>query len=433
MKLGQRRLRLGLGLVGAVYLALALLNIFRLPALNGPDEAEHLRYILILRDQRAMPLLPRYVGPGQEARAGDQAQHPPAYYAVLAVLSYACPGLPADGAVRLLKLSSVAMGLGALLCTALCARRLWPEDDLAVLAATAALAFLPLFWVMTSLLNNSAGSLLAGSACLLLLQRALAARALRARDWLGVGLSAALGMMAKITAIWLLPVIAVAVWARWRRARPPFARSLASLIGPAALPILVLVGGWLAYNTSHFGELMPERILGRQYLDDFSTIFFLPYAAYLLAYVTVINIPLTVVSPFWLLYHKVPTWLGMAVLLVYAGPALVAVLAAGWRRRREFLACPSVRAALLAACLAGGLGAWFVAVQAVLHDWNTGLYGGRYALDAAPACALIWAAGMRLLPWPRHRPLLILSGLLLLLAVSLLMQLFMVGFFAGAR
>lgn len=428
----ERVFRYGLLAIVLIYLTLALLNIFRLPAFNGPDEEEHLRYVQVLRDQHAMPLLPRYVRPGQEACQGDQAQHPPLYYGVLAVFAYALPDLHADSAIRALKLLSVLMGLVALLSTAVCARRLWPGDAVTALAAAASLAFLPMFWIMTSLLNNTAGSLAAGGIALLLLQRALAADRVRARDWFWIGLTVSLGMLAKVTAIWLLPVIVVVIWARWRREASPTWCTLAAMLGPLALPLVVLVGGWLLYNLSHFGVLMPERVLGRRYLPDgFATIFFLPMARNLLIRTTMVSIPLSAVAPFWLLRGHVSEPGALALLILYALPPLFAVLISGFAQRLRIRQRPEVHEAVLAACVLGVLAAWLVAVQAVLHDWNAGLCAGRYAVDAAPACALLWAAGMRkLFPWPKARLVALALWLGGLVALSLWMHLFMFAFFS---
>ncbi|MGE5530576.1 MAG: glycosyltransferase family 39 protein, partial [Bacteroidota bacterium] len=418
-----------------LYLTLALLNIFRLPAINGPDEGEHLQYMLVLRNQHAMPLLPRYVPAGQEARMGEQAQHPPLYYAALAAVSYAFADPTADGAIRLLKLVSVLMGLGALLCTAACARRLWPHDSVTALAAAAALAFLPMFWVMTSLLNNTAGSLLASGLGLLLLLRALQAPQVRVREWLWVGLAVSLGMLAKVTAVWLLPAIAVVIWARWRREEQRTWRTALTMLWPVALPLAIFVGGWLSYNLSHFGVLMPERVLGRRYLPaGVMTIFFLPFARNLLLRTIFDSIPLSMVSPFWLLRGPVTDFAALLMLGTYALPPLLAVLVSGWRRRTTVLRRPEVGEAMLLSCFLGGLAAWVVAVEAVLHDWNTGLYAGRYAVEAAPACALIWAAGWKkLLPRPQYRVIAVGVWLLALLVISLLIQQFMTSFFQQIR
>lgn len=424
--------------IALTYLVLGTLNIARLPAINGPDEGDHLQYVKVLRDQCQLPVLPRFVQPGQEALSAEQAQHPPLYYAILAGASYALPPLETPFTQRALKFLSLLMGLGGLWALALCARRLWPEDLLTALGATASLAFLPMFWVMTSLINNSAGSLLASGLALLALQRALSDEQIRPGRWFWAGLVVALGMMMKITAAWLVPVVAVAIWARWRREPERAWRRVWAMVWPVALPLLVMVGGWLLRNLMCFSEIMPERVLGRQYLPAgiFTLLFMEPaeasFAGRLLLFVFFVTIPLSLVTPFWLLRTAMTHWLAYAVFLAYTLPALLALLVQGVRRRVELLAQPSGRQGLLLACLPGVLAAWIIALTAVMHDWNTGLYAGRYMVDAAPACALLWAAGMqKLLPAPKTRLVGLIVWLGALLAVSVWVHAFMFRFFAA--
>ncbi|MEN6641129.1 MAG: glycosyltransferase family 39 protein [Armatimonadia bacterium] len=424
--------------IAVIYLALGTLNIVRLPAINGPDEGAHLQYVQVLRDQHRLPVLPRFVQPGQEALAAEQAQHPPLYYAILAGASYVLPPLETTFTQRAFKFLSLLMGLGGLWALAVCARRLWPEDLLTGLAATASLAFLPMFWVMTSLINNSAGSLLASGVALLLLQKALGNEEIRPRQWFWAGLVVALGMMMKITAAWLVPVLVVAIWARWRREPERKWRQLWSMVWPVALPLLVIVGGWLLRNQISFGEIMPERVLKREYLPaGILTLLFMEpseaaYAGKLLLFVFFVTIPLSLVTPYWLLRTAMTHAQAYTMFLVYMLPALGALILEGVRRRRELLAQPTARQGLLLACLPGVLAGWVIALTAVMHDWNTGLYAGRYMVDAAPACALLWAAGMqKLLPAPRARLVGLIVWLGALLAVSVWVHGFMFRFFAA--
>lgn len=416
-----------------IYLTLGVANIVRLPVFNGPDEPEHWRYVQVLRETGQMPLLPRFVLSGQEARQAEQAQHPPLYYAALAAISYVLPPLSDPRTQLALKFASLLMGLIGLIATATCARRLWPDDLPVALAATAALAWLPMFWVMTSLINNSAGSLLASGLAMWACQRVLAAPQIRARDWLWVGLIVALGMLAKITAAWLVPFVLVVIWARWRREEQRNWRTLLAMALPALVPIIILVGSWLVYNLTHFATLMPERVTDRTFLPGgLPTIFFVPlWVSKLLGWVLVVGIPLSVATPFWLLRTSVSSAIAYVLLVIYAGPSVLGLLVKGLPRRKDMLTHPSVRAGMLLACVGGGLAAWAIAIEAPLHDWNTGLYAGRYAVDAAPACALLWAAGLRyLLPWPKIRLGALVLWLTGLLVTALWNQQFMTVFFA---
>jgi hypothetical protein len=196
-------------------------------------------------------------------------------------------------------------------------------------------------------------------------------------------------------------------------------------------PIVVFGGAWFLYNLIRFGEPMPERVLGREYLPGgFFTIFFLKMARDLLTLVATVTIPLSVFTPFWLLRTGMTHVTGILIMILYLGPPLLALTFTGWRHRQSLRLCPTPRQTLLVSCVVGILAAWFIAVQAVLHDWNTGLYAGRYAVDSAPALALLLAAGMRaLFPWRRARLATVVVWLLALLVIALLVQLRMTFFF----
>ncbi len=424
--------RRGVTVLAALYALLALANIHGLPTLSGPDECDHLAYVQVLRSQHKLPVLPRFGAP-DDPRVAEQAQHPPVYYAVLAVASEVLPDLTTPAGQRALKLVSLLLGLVGLLAFARCAREMWPDDDTTALAAVGFVALMPMYWVMTSHINNTAGSLAASGVALLLLRRALAAEG-ATRPWLAVGVTVALGMLAKITAAWLVPVIAVAVWVRARQQGG--GRAALRMALPALAPAVLLVGCWLAYNWYDFGEFMPQRVLGREYLrEGFATIFFSPFAAKLLLRTVLTRVPLTAFTPYWLMAGEVGTGGAMVVLILALGPPLVAAALGAWRQRgllgrADSEGLPTPRQSLLLACAVGILAAWVIAIEAILNDWNTGLYAGRYAVDALPAVGLVFAAGMReLLPSPRARAWGVGLWLLGLLVLAVMVHMYMVMFY----
>lgn len=425
------RFRLGVGGLAILYVGFALASIYRLPPLNGPDEGAHLLYVKVLREQRVMPILPQFTVPG-DPRMAEQAQHPPLYYAVLAVASSVLPDYDTASGQRMLKLVSLLLGLVGLLSLARCARELWPDDAVTALTAVGFLALLPLYWVMTSVINNTAGSLAASGLALLFLQRALRGQG-RTTDWLAVGVTVGLGLTTKLTAMWLVPVMIVGLWLHVRP-QPDKWRRLLRLAAPALLPIVLLVGIWVAHNWLSFGEFLPERVGGRRYLPaGFATIFFLPLARNLLLYVMFVSIPLTTVVPYWLMTSSLRPLVAMAILVAALGPPLVMAIVGAWRRRDALRTSPSPRQALLLSCAFGLLAAWVIAIEAVLHDWNTGLYAGRYAADALPALALCFAAGLReLLPGRKARAVAAAIWLTAFFVLSVLVHAFMYAFFLRA-
>ncbi len=431
LKEAECRYKAGVGALLLLYLAFAFLNIFRLPPLNGPDEGDHLQYVKVLREQRNMPVLPRFTTPN-DPRCAEQAQHPPLYYILLAFASYVVPDYDTPAGQRALKFVSVFLGLLGLAAVASCARRLWPDDEATALAAVGFLALLPMYWMMTSLINNSAGSLAASGLTLMFIQRALTeADSLSSRSefsvWLTIGIIAGLGIITKMTAVWLVPVILVALWLYGRKSGRRLKPALACLS-----PIMLFAGVWLAYNWLSFGELLPERVLNRRLLPlGFFTIVFHPQAQQLLLFVMLSVFPLTMLTPFWLLAPYYSTKAGWAVLLIFLGPPVLAGLYALGRHRRALWEKPTSRQSFLLACLAGLPAAWLISLQAVLHDWNAGICPGRYAVEATPALAFLIAAGMRRL-WPaRLRMRAVVIWLTGILGLSIWMHLYMARFLSS--
>lgn len=113
-----------------------------------------------------------------------EAQHPPAYYVVTAVLRQALRIGPADDFVTTARLTgAVWLSAGLLVFWAACRRlgcRWWPTATLTVLLATA-----PGVLYQSATINNDAAAILTGSACLLL----FASLRERLRGWPVVGWS----------------------------------------------------------------------------------------------------------------------------------------------------------------------------------------------------------------------------------------------------
>lgn len=422
-------------LLAGLYLSLGLLNIISLPLLNGPDEPDHLAYIAVLRQHRALPVAPRLARPEQAHLTAEQAQHPPLYYALLAALSAPWDDVLSFSAIRFYKVISLLLGLVVILATATLARRLWPAEPELAVGAVGALALLPNLFIMTSVINNTAGSLALGALALLALHRALAAPQPAVRPWLKLGLLLALALLTKLTAFWLAPATLAALLMAARRLPQRSLRPVLAMALPALLPAVLLVGLWLLSNYLRCGDLVPERIVDRRYLPDGAAVlFFAPEARNLLLFVMFVNIPLSTFSPYWLLRVSLPHAWAMLLLALYAAPALVALYLRGVWATRQLWQQPTVRQSLLLACLAGCLGGWFMGLSAVLHDWSAGLSAGRYVLDAAPAMALLWAAGMGQL-WrrPLARLLALSLWLTYLLALAGLTQFYVANFFAQAH
>lgn len=377
-----------------VFACIVGMYILMLPPLHGPDEPDHVRYIQVIRDHRVLPVLPRYAAPEDGWRVSEQAQHPPLYYTLMAVLSLPVADLSSDTGIRMLKLLSSLMGLGAVVILALCARRLWPDDVATALGAVSFCALLPCLHLMTSAVNNTSGSIFFGALTLFAVQGALVQEKSQGRRWALAGAALGAALLCKLTALWLVPVVIGAMVLHARRHALPPGVIIRSMVLPVLVPVALFTVPWLARNFFLFGEILPERVLDRRFIEGgFPTMLMQPFAraAYFSALLG--TAPLSLVSPYWLLRTSVRSEYFTLVTLIYFIPALVGVVMVmrrAWRRRL----CRN-EAAFLALCALGVAGAWLVMGKALLHDWVIGLAPGRYGLDAAPALAFLAAVGWR--------------------------------------
>ncbi len=226
----------------AIYLALAVGYSAIVPLGEAPDEADHYAYIVYLGVQRALPVGPEVT----------QSKHPPLYHAMAAALSAwtgldftflrsnpdalplgpdkppnffihsALEGFPWRGgalAMHLARLLSVALGAVTLWATWRLGREIFPRRPAIGLAAAAFLAGLPGFLFISGSVNNdnAAGAL---SALALLLCAAIIGRGLRWGRTALLGLVLGLGLLAKVGALALWPLAALAVGGAWWLARP---------------------------------------------------------------------------------------------------------------------------------------------------------------------------------------------------------------------
>jgi hypothetical protein len=189
---------------------------------------------------------PHFLPPFAEADTPNwQAQHPPLYYALMAVLLRAVDGLSLIDQLFLLRLASFALALAGLAFGGLWLRR--------VTGKPAGLVFLapflaPMFFPTFVRLGNDALCLFFVGASLVAFDRWREAPERTARAFL-FGLALAGGLMTKA---FFLPLtlgfgLALAVYAWPRRVDPAFRRALADAVSMMALPV-VLAGFWYVYK-----------------------------------------------------------------------------------------------------------------------------------------------------------------------------------------
>lgn len=272
-----RQRRQCLVLLSITYLAFACLYNALIPLGYGPDEAHHYGYIQHLVLYRSLPVL----GPQEHPILCHRDPrppmaigiHPPLYYALLAPIYALLAGrridYPAEEAKktpfpllprwrrelvqRLLRSTSLLMGLLTLLCLTLLAALL-TDDGWQQFAVVSFVALLPHFLMLGAVMNNDNLAVLTGHLFLLLLVRQIIRPSEPLREAVQLGCVGGAMLLSKASLLAWLPLL---VWGAWQSARrlPTMMRWRAWLFA-LALPAL-LSGWWYVRFYLLYGRIMP--------------------------------------------------------------------------------------------------------------------------------------------------------------------------------
>jgi 4-amino-4-deoxy-L-arabinose transferase-like glycosyltransferase len=399
----RRAARFGLTAILLVYLLLAVLQSYATRLQWGPDEPAHIIYVQSLALDGRLPTLTHTTEanaylPG--AARTHQAQHPPLYYALAAlvwraaegrperVISYTDPATGAaqtftvPGPVRAVRLLSVVFGAVTLVSLWATARTAFPDRPAVWTAGVAFAAFTPMFTYMNGVVGNDA--LLAAFFAATAWQWARIARSGAApRELVVLGLLLGLGLNTKETALSLL-LISLVLLAVEPRARGWRQR----LLGMVAITaIAAALGGWwflrkdLLYG-SPFVYPFHAPLLELPSDQRALLLRALPARIFLFALV-----PIDAISPHAQIGLLFAFFLALA--LLSAAGLLVLFL----RRRKLALARHSAISLLLwlglSALVQAGL--WW---NLLTVDWRMGTSGGRLLLCVLPLLALAAARGL---------------------------------------
>lgn len=449
----MRRPLLGLALLAHV--ALTLGYLFATPAFEAPDENTHYQYAFHLATVGRLPLVPGTAAGLGRPRADElqQGYHPPLYYALLATTMHALggadtgafprmnpdfgqwerdpPGLrlhklhghderppvaPEIRRLRWLRGWSLLFGLGVILVVHRLGSLAYPGRPAVAGAAALLVACLPKWNAILAAVNNDTLAVLLAHAALLVLATAVARRALRWPAGLGLGVLCGLGLLTKLTTVFVVPAVVlvhlVALVAWPARRLQTLGSGLACALAAAA------VAGWFfVRNRLLYGSVLAIDV----HQASFATIrvppgmewtwirdHFLP------------RITESFVGHFgWNVLPPPPgaTWTFRLLLIAGAAGFLVRLL----RRRRE--ADRPVLVVLLGVALA---------VFGLALHYNRTLQGAyaRYLFPALAAFAVPLAAGvlhwLEVSPARLRRPL----GVVLAAAAPLLGALVLYGWYA---
>jgi 4-amino-4-deoxy-L-arabinose transferase-like glycosyltransferase len=241
-------------LVGALF---ALLT----PAWQAPDEPAHYNYIAQLARHGCCPVIASgdwdsaYLDQLKSARFAstlldklDRVQYedhqPPLYYLLQAPL-FTLTG----GSLIALRLFSVVMGAGIVICAYGIGRTVAPGRPPVALGAAALVAFLPQHLAILASVNNDAlGNLMIA---VTLLAAIFYLRTGRVHPW-QLGILVGLGLITKVSTIFLVGIVPLAILLRSRRSSVVGTGYISSLRA-FAIPVLLIAGVWWARSVSVYG------------------------------------------------------------------------------------------------------------------------------------------------------------------------------------
>jgi len=455
------RHHLAAGVIVCLFVSLAVIYSVVDPLFEPPDEVFHYPYVKHLADGKGLPIQ-RSNGVDLWEQEGSQ---PPLYYALAAALTcwidtddltsvrrinpHARPGVPlakdnknfvvhtsAEAfpwrgtvlAAHLIRLFSVALGAGTILCTYRLGLDVFPDRPLLALGAMGLNAFIPTFLMVSSSVSNDNLITLLSSVTLVLMVRVVQGGASRGRLVL-IGLLIGLACLSKLSALALIPFAGLAlglqqiqvvrgsglsipqpatvshetaagghpIWLWIRRWALDYTLVLA--------PVALVAGWWYLRNWQLYGEPLGVSamldIVGRRSvvppLDDLLG----EFRGFRISFWALFGAVNVLLRPHWLY------WILDGVSLVAAAGLVVRT----WRSRR------SGRWPLFLL-----LGSWIAIVSVALIRWTIATKGsqGRLTFPAISPICLFLVLGLATWLPTRHRAWAggALLGLLFLLAAT---------------
>jgi tetratricopeptide (TPR) repeat protein len=217
--------------VACLWLLLFWNNARLLPFYAGFDAKEHLKYINHIQEHRALPL----------PNEGWEMYQPPLYYLIAAASLSVCKlSINDPVSVVVLRFLGVFFGVAQFVLVFLSLRLLLPLR--ATFIGLLLAAFLPMHLYLAHYVTNEMPAAALATATLYLCLRLLRSDTPHASQFVWLGLALGAAMLAKATAILLLPIVIVAIAGKLAYARVPIAllsRNLGLL-----LAICFAVCGW---------------------------------------------------------------------------------------------------------------------------------------------------------------------------------------------
>jgi len=249
--LTSHQVKLWMGAILTLYVALSLLYNRAMPFLTAPDEGAHLLYTKHIAQKWELPVL------DENVREEFESHQPPLYYVLALPFYWIGRSFESEAMMGfVVRLLSTMLGI-AILMVAHRTVRLLLGDDLLSLLVPALIAFLPMHLAVTSSFNNDPLAelvffLIFYQAVLALKEGLTPARSTAAGLWLGIAL------LSKGSTLVLFPTWLLVIYLACRNDKDvasQIARHAAIAFGVA-----FLIGGWwLVRNARLYGDPLATR------------------------------------------------------------------------------------------------------------------------------------------------------------------------------
>ena len=174
----------------------------------GPDEAAHVKYIKYIANEGKLPIW----DPIDGGKAGYETQHPPLFYALGAVVYRGSAGLPENWRWQFLRWYTLAIGIALFWVVRGMLSDFFRGRSRLALISAAGFMLTPLTIEYSSYTNPDIMSTLWSAVVLWMCLRVVRGTVVR-RDRVCLSIAFGFGLLTKLTAIGLLPVIIAAhVW-----------------------------------------------------------------------------------------------------------------------------------------------------------------------------------------------------------------------------
>jgi len=390
----------------ALHVVLAGSYAVKTPSFEGPDENSHYEYAWHLANARHLPIAPALAAHRglPQTEGAVLAHHPPLYYGLLAAVLrvtgtddtvFGPLENPAFGdamhparhlhfrhaqgvPTTLLVLRSVSVLLGAVSLVLLhrLGRVCCPSSPRVADLAALLTACLPMWSFLHGVLNNDVLVITLATATTLALVTMLQAERLRPAHGLGIGILVGLALLTKLTALFLLPLAALAFAGRWWSER----RDGRAAIVPGALACglaVAIAAAWFWRNQTLYGDLLATNVHDAAFTPippelrrDWFFGGFLP---------TVFSSLFGRFGWFQLPPPPALVWSG-------AGVALLAAIGIGSRARRHHAPVRSAWLLVVASAL--------VFAGTAVFNWKSAQPQARLLLPAAAPAAVLVAVGL---------------------------------------